>query len=135
MKLRRRKPLSTRLNVTPLIDVVFILLVFFMLTTNFDRFRLVTLDAPEETELTADPEAAVVIRILDDGALEFDGDPASEQQVAGRIAALTRTAPNRPFLVRPAASIDIQDALDIYHLARSAGARNVSFSRPLEGGE
>ena len=120
------------LNVTPLIDVVFILLVFFMLTTNFARFRLIGVDAPQETEVVKDPAAAIVILVKADGDFDYDGEPATLVEISTRVARITAIDPGRPFLVRPERGVTMQEALDVFQTSRDAGAYAVSFSRPAD---
>jgi biopolymer transport protein ExbD len=45
--LRPRRHRSPELNITPLIDVVFLLLIFFMVSTTFDRFSEIRIELPE----------------------------------------------------------------------------------------
>ena len=132
MNFRRKRSNIVLMNVTPLIDVVFILLVFFMLTTNFARFRLIGVDAPEETEIVQDPAAAIVILLKADGTYEYDGNPADVQDIHDQVASIISVDPGRPFLVRPEKGVSMQEALDIFQLSRDAGAYAVSFSRPAE---
>ncbi|MEO0983008.1 MAG: biopolymer transporter ExbD [Pseudomonadota bacterium] len=120
------------MNVTPLIDVVFILLVFFMLTTNFARFRLIGVDAPQETEVVTDPAAAIVILVKADGSFEYDGDPAEIGEIRNSVESIIAVDPGRPFLVRPERGVTMQEALDVFQLSRDAGAYAVSFSRPAD---
>ncbi|MFT5484011.1 MAG: biopolymer transport protein ExbD [Halieaceae bacterium] len=47
MKFRRQRPEEVGVNVTPLIDVVFLLLIFFMVTTTFTKESHLTVDLPE----------------------------------------------------------------------------------------
>ena len=49
MKFRRQRPEEVGINVTPLIDVVFLLLIFFMVSTTFTRESHLTVDLPEAT--------------------------------------------------------------------------------------
>ena len=132
MNFRRKRRNVVLLNVTPLIDVVFILLVFFMLTTNFARFRLIGVDAPEETEVVKDPAAAIVILVKADGSLEYDGNPAERDEIIENISRLVAVDPGRSFLVRPQNDVTMQDAIDVFQMSRDAGAYAVSFSRPAE---
>jgi len=118
MNLRRKRRQVALMNVTPLIDVVFILLVFFMLTTNFARFRLIGVDAPQETEVTTDPAAAIVILVKKDGTFAYDTEPASLDEIATEVAAITAVDPGRPFLVRPERGVSMQEALDVFQLSR-----------------
>ncbi len=135
MNFRRKRREMVLMNVTPLIDVVFILLVFFMLTTNFARFRLIGVDAPEETEVVQDPTAAIVLLVKADGTVTYDGDEADFQTIAAKVAQITAVDPGRPFLVRPEKGVTVQEALDVFQLARESGGYMVSFSRPAEEGD
>ncbi|MFN4170129.1 MAG: biopolymer transporter ExbD [Pseudorhodobacter sp.] len=78
----RRRPLS----VTSLIDVIFLLLLFFMLTTTFTR----TTDMPFSaagTGAAVSGEAPVFLRLMQD-ALSVNAAPAELEEVAGRVRAL-----------------------------------------------
>lgn len=132
MNVRRKRRRVVLMNVTPLIDVVFILLVFFMLTTNFARFRLIGVDAPQETEVVQDPAAAIVILVKEDGTYDYDGEPADLPAIATSVREIIAVDPLRPFLVRPEVGVSMQDALDVFQLTRDSGAYAVSFSRPAE---
>ncbi|NBC88929.1 MAG: hypothetical protein GVX90_05475 [Alphaproteobacteria bacterium] len=128
MIFRRKRPDIALLNVTPLIDVVFILLVFFMLTTNFARFRLIGIDTPQDREVLQDATAAIVIKVKDDGTLAYDGEPASPQEIVREVSAMVEVDPGRTFLVRPEDGVTMQEAVDAFQLARDAGAYAVSFA-------
>lgn len=130
MQLRRRRghPFGG-LSITPLIDVVFMLLVFFMLATNFARYRLIGIESPVEREVAQTAEGAIVIELLKDGSLRFDGRPAPREALAGQVAAVIAVDPNRQFLVRPAPGVSLQEAVTAHDEARDGGARYLSFSR------
>jgi biopolymer transport protein ExbD len=132
MNFRKQRRRVALLNVTPLIDVVFILLVFFMLTTNFARFRLIGVDAPEETEAVKDAEAAIVVLVKANGDFEYDNSPASLEEIATEVAYITDIDPGRSFLIRPEPGVEMQTALDVFQLTRESGGYAVSFSRPLD---
>lgn len=130
--LRHRHDQGALLNVTPLIDVVFILLVFFMLTTNFARFRLIGVETPQEREVTQDTAAAIVILVEADGSFSYDGDPASLEEISANVAEMIAVDPGRTFLIRPEPGVTMQEAIDVFQLARDAGAYAVSFAGPQE---
>lgn len=132
LKRRRTSPMAA-MNITPLIDVVFILLVFFMLATNFARYRLIGVDSPQEREVTASSEGAIVIQVEANGAMTFDGEAAPREALAAEVAQVIGVDPNRAFLIRPGEGVPLQDAVHAYDEARQGGARNLSFSRLREG--
>lgn len=132
MNFRKQRRRVALLNVTPLIDVVFILLVFFMLTTNFARFRLIGVEAPEETEAVKDAAAAIVVLVKENGEYEYDNEPATLEDIAREVAAITDIDPGRSFLIRPERGVEMQSALDVFQLTRASGGYAVSFSRPAD---
>ncbi|MEM1142234.1 MAG: biopolymer transporter ExbD [Pseudomonadota bacterium] len=75
MKFRRQTREELTVNLTPLIDVVFLLLIFFMVSTTFTR----------ETQLSVDlPEATGLVREESDGQIEVQIDEAGNYRVNGR---------------------------------------------------
>ena len=67
---RRRR--AQAISLTPLIDVVFILLVFFMLASNFTQWRMIALHVPGGTEGARTERDAVLI-VMDESGLTLDG--------------------------------------------------------------
>ena len=132
MQIRRRHDAVKVLNITPLIDVVFILLVFFMLATNFASYRLIRVETPRETQVVATSEGAIVITTDVNGALTFDGNPVERDALPQRVAEVVAIDPGRTFLIRPSEGVSLQDAIALYDVARSAGAVSVSFSSQKE---
>ncbi|WP_448581352.1 ExbD/TolR family protein [Thermaurantiacus sp.] len=133
MKLRpRRRHDGRALNITPLIDMVFILLVFFMLATNFARFRLIGVDSPEEREVAPTAEGAVVIELLGGEAIRVDGVAYPRASLQQAVAAITKIDPNRVFLIRPSPGVSLQETVTAHDDSRAGGARQLSFSRYRE---
>lgn len=57
MRFRRARQEAVTVNVTPLIDVVFLLLIFFMVTTTFTRETQLQIDLPEsQSQVAAEPQ-------------------------------------------------------------------------------
>ena len=118
------------LNITPLIDVVFILLVFFMLATSFAQYRLIGVDTPQETEISVNEAGSVVVLLTGDGGMEFDGEPIDPGALEARVAGVLAVDPLRGFLVRPEPEVTLQSAVSAFDRTRDAGALFVSFSPP-----
>ena len=129
-----RRP-NQLLNITPLIDVVFILLVFFMLATSFAQYRLIGVDTPQETEISTNEAGSVVVLLTRDGGMEFDGEPIDPDTLEARIAGVLAVDPLRGFLVRPQDEVTLQAAVTTFDRTRDAGAIFVSFSPPREDEE
>ncbi|WP_439101666.1 ExbD/TolR family protein [Congregibacter sp.] len=75
MKFRRQSREELNVNLTPLIDVVFLLLIFFMVSTTFTRETQLSVDLPEATGLVRDEvEQQVEILIDEQGNYRVNGN-------------------------------------------------------------
>jgi biopolymer transport protein ExbD len=115
-------------GLTPLIDVVFLLLVFFMLASRFETEALLPLAVRVTGEASADTET---------GTLRVDLDAAGDAHLAGRRldveeiehALDAAVADARPVRLRPAADTPLQPIVWLLARARDAGARDVAIER------
>lgn len=121
---RRRNLIS----LTPLIDVVFILLVFFMLASSFLDWRSITLDAPKQTGTSPSLERALLIEVRTDG-LRLAGEVMALGRIADRAAAAIAKKPDRPVLVRPDDGVPVQDVVVVVDALAAAGVGNLSLIR------
>ena len=76
MKFRRQRRDSLAVNVTPLIDVVFLLLIFFMVSTSFTDLSELVVNLPEaEGESAQDKTKGLEVIITAGGAMFLNGTP------------------------------------------------------------
>ncbi|MEM9064698.1 MAG: biopolymer transporter ExbD [Planctomycetota bacterium] len=80
----RARPRTLRPNLTPMIDVVLQLIIFFMYTSQFAALSRTAVDLPEQPgqlENSA-PEADLVIDLADDGGLSVAGERVDQARLA-----------------------------------------------------
>ena len=91
------------LNLTPMIDVVFLLLIFFMVATTFlDPEREIDLELPEaESGSAAEQELdEIVINVRRDGAIVFRGETWERGAFVAELKRLARIDPETPVTIR-----------------------------------
>lgn len=89
MKFRRQSREELSVNLTPLIDVVFLLLIFFMVSTTFTRETQLSVDLPEATGLARDEvDQQVEVLIDESGQYRVNGRPLVDQRVRTLQAAI-----------------------------------------------
>ena len=127
VKRRRRRPL---IGLTPLIDVVFILLVFFMLASSFVDWRAIALTAPavDASPTAGAVEGALLVEVRADG-LRFAGEFLPMDAIAERVNARLVAAPDTPVLVKPAGGVNLQHTVSVLDRLTEAGAANLSLIR------
>lgn len=122
----RRRPPGIRL--TPLIDVVFILLIFFMLASNFLDWRAFELALPP-AEATADPETSpIVVEIGPEGGYTLAGEPVAAAALAERVGALQADDPERPVVIRTGDATAVDATVTTLDRLRRGGIEAVSLA-------
>lgn len=89
--MRRRRSMestaeSTEVNLTPMLDVVFIMLIFFIVTTSFIKESGVEIERPESSAATPRPDAQVLVAVTPEGAVWVDGNPVDLHRVGQTVA-------------------------------------------------
>lgn len=117
---RRRRSIS----LAPLIDVVFILLLFFILTTNFTRWRELPLAMPAQSE-TLDPPDMRVLRLAADGVLRYEQRAFTDADAAA-LRAFVGEAPDVAYVI-DATGVHTQRLVDWLDRLKVAGAARLSL--------
>ncbi|SHE93531.1 biopolymer transport protein ExbD [Loktanella atrilutea] len=118
----RRKP-----SLTPMIDVVFLLLVFFMLAARFGMDTALPLIAAGSGEAYSGPPR--LVDVAPDG-LALNGVSMPLDALVARLDTMTE-APTDMIVLRPAADTDLQRAVDVMLAMNAAGhARVVMVAAP-----
>ena len=114
-----RKPAS--IGLTPLIDVVFILLVFFMLATRFIDLARQPLSVAVTGEPRAANEQVLFIRVLDESTIELNGERLTLEQARESLA---KQAP-QPVYVDSDGEASLQAVLRVTDLLQASGQTEV----------
>lgn len=119
MPLKTQQDDQPQLNLTPMIDVVFLLIIFFMVATSFAEMeRDIELELPEVAAakaLTAAPKQRVV-SVQSEGQIRLDGEDVTLGQLTQKLAAARSEYPELSVVIRGDASCAFQ------HVAASLAA-------------
>lgn len=125
---RRRGPL---VSLTALIDVVFILLIFFMLASSFDSLRRLELASGMGGGRDG-LEGSMLVDIGVSG-LRLSGETLPLEAVAERIAARLATRPDLVVLLRPGEGVNLQRTIDVVDRLNARGVRKLTLLGPDPG--
>jgi len=123
--IRRGSGRNGDINIAPLIDMIFILLIFFMVSTTFVRNYKIKIERPGASSAhLADLRA---LRILADsrGNVFIDGQPVQRWMIQSRVRELLARNRNQPVLVVADRRLDTGQLVQIVDQCRLAGASNV----------
>lgn len=111
MPLKTQQDEQPALNLTPMIDVVFLLIIFFMVATKFsERERDIELELPEvaaASALTSVPKQRVVT-VVAEGQVTLDGKLVSLPELTSTLAAARQEYPNTSVVIRGDAACAFQ---------------------------
>lgn len=125
MVLRQPRP-KLVLSLTPLIDVVFILLIFFMLASQFVDWHQIMLTPQAQFAGAVSEEQTSSLKLLNDGSFMLDGQAVETVQTA--IAALTSQGKGGAIFLEPDNTVEIQNVIDVIEALNGAGLRKVQLS-------
>jgi len=132
MNLQPEEREELEINLTPLIDVVFLLLIFFMVSTTFERPALLRVVLPEATTAeTETPPELVEFVVTGDGRLFVDDQELVDLRQATVQAALAerfRQTPDAVLVVRADAEAAHGLVIRILDSAAAEGIRGVSIA-------
>ena len=135
MKFQRHQADEINVNLTPLIDVVFLLLIFFMVSTSFSRETQLQLDLPSASGDAVEADDAVIdIGIGRHGELAINGRALSSNDKARLRDALKQVAgETQPSIVVSAdAQSPHQAFVDVMDVAASLGFSRLAIAAQQE---
>ena len=119
------------LSLTPLIDVVFLLLIFFMLASTFMKTQTLTVitPAPDESEEVDTDRVVIELGVHTDGHLTIDGKTVLVGNLEDKLKARIKENPEAIVSVLAEKDALVQPLIWAVDAARRAGADTVSTSR------
>ncbi len=128
MKLRDTLEDDPTINLTPMIDVIFTLLVFFMLATTFaERERMLDIDLPATSSVEATAKG-LVINVPRDGDIWVDGKSLQAADLSRTLADASRRDPNTAVTVRGDRAGAYERIVSVLDECARAGLSNLSLS-------
>lgn len=115
---------------TSLIDIVFLLLIFFLVATNFTRREMdhkVTLPESEAGVAASQVPSRMVINVREEGALVVNGKIMGEDELRLAVREFASVHPERPAVIRADAKVPYRAVMRVFGICRSSGVRNVDL--------
>ena len=131
MRIDRPKRKLEAVGLTPLIDMIFLLLLFFLLGSDFVRFSQSQLAPPRGTGGADGMSQPAIISLAETGQVQWNGAGVTREQMRERAAGLIETDAEQLFVVMPAAAAEVQQVISVMDDLSAAGARAVTLERDV----
>jgi biopolymer transport protein ExbD len=116
------------INITPLVDVVFLMLVFFLLTSSFVRYRSVDLDFVDVELASRSGDADLIVRLSETG-LSLQGVPINVNELSDLILERASGQDSVPVLVLVGENVRLQLLVVVLDAIRAGGPGEIRLGR------
>ncbi len=130
MKLNKlRAPRSPKLMIIPMIDIIFFLLVFFMMSTLYMvEQNILPVSLPQATASQPDQTALIPITLTAQGKLLIGREEISRENLPLRIKAELRQNPETSFLLRADRQIEYGQVIELLDELKRFGIRRIAIA-------
>ena len=118
----------TKIGLTPIIDVVFILLIFFMLATNFQTFNKTDIALSKESASIAESEKKIfLIEFDNEGIYKLNDQLLELDQIKSQILTSKKEKEDYMVIAKPAKNVDVQRILSLIAKLKASKINNINL--------
>ncbi|MCL6584844.1 MAG: biopolymer transporter ExbD [bacterium] len=128
LDLTYRRKLDASMNMTPMIDIVFQLLIFFLLTTNFITTEGIQVKLPQAKAAAAQIQEEITVFISREGRVFLQQQELNEGQLQRRLQTLIAKSRNKLVIVKADREIAVNKAVKVMDIAKRAGAERLCIA-------
>jgi biopolymer transport protein ExbD len=122
---------GAELELAPMVDVVFLLLIFFIVTWQFARFeRDMDISVPAAEETTDEPRnvGEIIVNVRTDGSIVLNGLEVSEEELLAKLKSISQAYPDQAVILRGSSEANFQAIINVLDEIKKAGIWNVAFA-------
>jgi biopolymer transport protein ExbD len=95
----RRRGIIAEINVTPLVDIMLVLLIIFMLTANLIAKQAIEVELPRASQSTSLPPTTLAVTLTRDGTLYLNGKPTTPEGLRAAVQAAVALDPKTQAII------------------------------------
>ncbi len=131
MRFHSPEPQSAGFQLAPMIDIVFLLLIFFIVEWKYTQDETeieISVPTAEEGSPAVQAISEIFINVSTTGEIRVSRDVLSHDQLQTKLANIVRVHKNQPVRIRGDKETDFQTIVQVLDTCRKAGIWNVSFA-------
>ncbi len=126
------EPDENEINLTPMLDVVFIMLIFFIVTATFIREIGLDVNRPDQDEQQVIPERGAILVIIDENdTIWIDGRAIDPRAVRANVERMHAEDPERPVVIQTHPNSRTNTLVEVMDASRQANVYNISIAEGI----
>jgi biopolymer transport protein ExbD len=134
MRYLRKREVSSNIDIAPLIDMVFILLIFFMVSTTFVKDLKLDIERPGAASADRASTKAIRVHVDRGGNVYLEGQPVKPWMLQSRVRDLIKGGASGQVLVVTDRLVPAERLVDVVDQCRLGGASDVGVATEKEAG-
>ena len=119
------------INMTPMIDVLLVLLVIFMIALPSVQ-QIMNVQVPVTKNATTGQQSSIVLDIASNGQMTINTQPVSAQGLRARLVQIYSNRPDKLMFVKAAGNVSYGEVIHVMDVARGAGVEVLGAVLPAE---
>jgi biopolymer transport protein ExbD len=123
----RRRGLITEINVTPLVDIMLVLLIIFMLTAHLIARQVIEVQLPKAAQATAVSPTTLAVTLTREGRMFLNGSPATPDSLRAAIQVSVAKDPKTQVIVAGDKNVSHGRVVWVLDLVKSLGVTSFAI--------
>ena len=124
---------DTEINITPMLDIVFIMLIFFIVSTSFTRETGALISRPQAAQAVALPDAAILIGVRPDGEIWMAGRQIELRELRSMVERARAENPQGSVVIVADQGSRIGAVTQVMDQLKLAGIKGISIAADVAG--
>ena len=135
MKFQTREPEKADFPLAPMVDVVFLLLIFFIATRQYsqsERELNVSVPVAEEGADARQTVGEIIVNVREGGEVVVDKTVMDKQQLFDKLQRIAAVYKNQAIRIRGDGKVEYQKIVEVIDVCQKAGIPNISFATQVQ---
>ncbi len=119
---------ESELDITPMLDIVFIMLIFFIVTTSFVKESGIEVNAPSASSAVSQDKASIFVAINESGDVWIDKRQVDVATVRAIIARMHTNNPEGAVVIQADKAVSAEQLMGVMDQVKLAGVKNIALA-------
>ncbi|MBN8543544.1 MAG: biopolymer transporter ExbD [Alphaproteobacteria bacterium] len=131
MDIQRQPRKALHMNLTSLVDIIFMLVIFFMMTTSFTASESLELSLPSKNATVASGKDVMRLRIMATGHVTINDVYVNAEQLNDELVEVIARDPDARIAILSTPGVSVQQLVSLMDLVYLSGGRNVQVDKAV----